>query len=86
MIHRTALLFGAALMLFGCTTTEFESWEGRNSVVEHFTATGLLHRRERERVRLWKLCQWFRHLHDRSDYPPSFDLRRYQVSIVTRYA
>jgi len=34
MIYRVALLLAATVLLFGCTTTEFESWEGRNSVVE----------------------------------------------------
>ena len=34
MIYRLTSLAVAILLLIGCTTTEFESWEGRNSVVD----------------------------------------------------
>jgi hypothetical protein len=34
MIYRILLLFVIAAASVGCTSTEFQSWEGRNSVVE----------------------------------------------------
>src|SRR6266446_2688159 len=34
MIYRVALLLAAGLLFVSCTSTEFQSWEGRNSVVE----------------------------------------------------
>src|SRR4029077_18895727 len=32
MTYKAGLLLVTALLFVGCTTTEFESWEGRNSV------------------------------------------------------
>src|SRR5260370_910798 len=34
MIYRFALLLVVPLLFVGCTSTDFQSWEGRNSVVE----------------------------------------------------
>jgi hypothetical protein len=34
MIYRFLLLLGVTSLFLSCTTTEFQSWEGRNSVVE----------------------------------------------------
>jgi hypothetical protein len=34
MIYRVVLLLGVTSLFVSCTTTEFQSWEGRNSVVE----------------------------------------------------
>ncbi|HEU0048722.1 MAG TPA: hypothetical protein VFQ43_14090, partial [Nitrososphaera sp.] len=34
MIYRAGLVVIAALSFFGCTSTDFQSWEGRSSVVE----------------------------------------------------
>jgi hypothetical protein len=33
-IQRLALLFAVLLLCVGCASTDFQSWEGRNSVVE----------------------------------------------------
>ena len=34
MVHRFAFVLAVALLCVGCTSTDFQSWEGRNSVVE----------------------------------------------------
>src|SRR5436305_4433811 len=34
MIHRFAFVIAVTLVCVGCTSTDFQSWEGRNSVVE----------------------------------------------------
>jgi hypothetical protein len=34
MIHRFAFVLSVTLLCIGCTSTDFQSWEGRNSVVE----------------------------------------------------
>ena len=34
LLHRLALLLFVALLSVGCASTEFQAWEGRNSVVE----------------------------------------------------
>jgi len=34
LLHRPALLLFVALLSVGCASTEFQAWEGRNSVVE----------------------------------------------------
>jgi hypothetical protein len=34
MIYRFALLFVVTVLVASCTSTDFQSWEGRNSVVE----------------------------------------------------
>jgi hypothetical protein len=34
LIYRIALLLALALLCATCTTTDFQSWEGRNSIVE----------------------------------------------------
>ena len=33
MIHRLGFVLAVALLSVGCTSTDFQSWEGRNSVV-----------------------------------------------------
>jgi hypothetical protein len=34
LIYRFAILLAVSLFCVGCTSTDFQSWEGRNSVVE----------------------------------------------------
>lgn len=34
MIDRALVIFAVALFCVGCTTTEFQSWEGRNNIVK----------------------------------------------------
>jgi hypothetical protein len=151
MIYRLTSLAVAILLLIGCTTTEFESWEGRNSVVDgrggtrkvvdgrdvwtygdpprRFQVLGIIQDdRPGGLIPMARLkhdivdktrqsggdavilvsstsqlqgyytaasasaygygnyASGFGTSNDRSDYPPRFDLCRYQVSIVTRYA